>query len=615
MMKGHESEDEDLIRGYTLVERIDKEVPDGVYVLHLGNMIEKADFIFEEGAELFGFNGTHGYARWNLETSGTYRIFCQMTACEARPLKLSIRTSDNGQWNLIPAVEIASGVTGSWTSDSIEWFHYGPLTLDGNSIQFHSESYWPHVKRFVLVPTNASPMKTPDALFTTDREPQLCQLSHAGIAEKIASIPERQEYGKANPVFVTVLRKPKDMSDNVSVEGSMITVDGTSGFYEFEFINECWAEDVFLDITYSSGDSRPINVAINGDQSIDENLCSAATGGYGAGDFINVRCGPYPIRSEVNTIRITGTGYFPHVIEIRVVDVRTNSDTVTDISSGTWIVPPSHPMRSDLVDSLKSFCFVETTQEPNPDFEPDPTFYNGINCDGLWVLASKEVDERVLKCAAELMCRYIPIELRRLCLQWRAPLDMPQGPFRLIILDPKTNQQAGDCPEFPDHLPGRNGTSNPGIFTSAEDFSDAPGQGSCGDLTVHEVTHGLDLVIRQQLDPYFFQELDDCYNAAMETLVYQKAYAAANRHEYLAEICTLFVGTNPHNFERGCCQCDETDNGTCDWEPHRKFPPGKCGVPFRRKSDLIANDPRGYELLKSFLIEIKDPDDDSFWWQ
>jgi hypothetical protein len=480
MMKGHESEDEDLIRGYTLVERIDKEVPDGVYVLHLGNMIEKADFIFEEGAELFGFNGTHGYARWNLETSGTYRIFCQMTACEARPLKLSTRTSDNGQWNLIPAVEIASGVTGSWTSDAIEWFHYGPLTLDGNSIQFHSESYWPHVKRFVLVPTNASPMKTPDALFTTDREPQLCQLSHAGIAEKLASIPERQEYGKANPVFVTVLRKPKDMSDNVSVEGSMITVDGTSGFYEFEFINECWAEDVFLDITYSSGDSRPINVAINGDQSIDENLCSAATGGYGAGDFINVRCGPYPIRSEVNTIRITGTGYFPHVIEIRVVDVRTNSDTVTDISSGTWIVPPSHPMRSDLVDSLKSFCFVETTQEPNPDFEPDPTFYNGINCDGLWVLASKEVDERVLKCAAELMCRYIPIELRRLCLQWRAPLDMPQGPFRLIILDPKTNQQAGDCPEFPDHLPGRNGTSNPGIFTSAEDFSDAPGQGSCG---------------------------------------------------------------------------------------------------------------------------------------
>ena len=231
-------------------------------------------------------------------------------------------------------------------------------------------------------------------------------------------------------------------------------------------------------------------------------------------------------------------------------------------------------------------------------------------------LTSKQVDERVLKCAAELVCRYIPVELRHLCLQWRAPLGMPQGPFRLIILDTDTNQQAGDCPDFPDGLPGRNGTSNPGIFSSADDFSRNPGLASaCGELTVHEITHGLDMVIRQQLDPYFFQQVDECYNAAVERSVYKKAYAAANRHEYLAEICTLFVGTHPCNFERGCSQCDEADSGICEWKLHERFPPGRCGVPFRKKSDLIANDPMGYELLKSFLIEIKDPEDDSFWWE
>eukprot|EP00978_Attheya_sp_CCMP212_P008139 scaffold18944_cov54-Attheya_sp.AAC.2 len=143
---------------------------------------------------------------------------------------------------------------------------------------------------------------------------------------------------------------------------------------------------------------------------------------------------------------------------------------------------------------------------------------------------------------------------------------MPRGPFRLIILDNITNQSAGDCPEFPDEWEGRSGTSNPGIFTSAEDFCLNPKPlRSCGDLTVHEVTHGLDMVIRQQLDPYFFQQADDCWRDAIRRKVYQKAYAAADRHE--------------------------------------------------KKKHLRKNDPGGYELLKSFLIEIKHPEDDSFWWE
>jgi hypothetical protein len=613
-------DNEELKYGYVIMDAIDQGVPHDVFVLNLVNMDRSAASIFTQAADVFGFNGTGGYAAWKLPECGTYYIFCQLTAADPRPLSLWTASGDDDSNDLISCGVIGKDVTGSWESDAVQWFHYGPWDLQGESLKFSSDSFWPHVRRFVLVPTVAgSPSLSStkiDRLFSSEdaREVKLLKLSHTGVADKIASIPYRQLGSGVH--FVAILRKPTRMSDNVSAGGSMIVVNGNHGFYEFEFINECFAEKVYLDVTYSSGDPRPIFVNINGRRTMDENLCSAVTGGYGCGDFIHERYGPYTILSEVNKIRITGSGFFPHVGEIRVVDARIESEMVTELSGGTWIVPPSCPMRQDLVDVLKDFCFIENTQEPNTGFEPDPDFYNGINCDGLWVLASKEVDKGVLKCAAELVCRYIPLELRRLCLQWRAPLGMPQGPFRLIILDHTTNQQAGDCPDFPDHLVGRNGTSNPGIFSSANDFSSSPGLNSaCGELTVHEVTHGLDMVIRQQLDPYFFQEVDDCYQAALERSVYKKAYAAANRHEYLAEISTLFVGTHPCNFERGCSQCDDADFGICDWEPHQKFPPGRCGVPFRKKSDLIANDPMGYELLKSFLIEINDAENDSFWWE
>ena len=632
----HDHRELELISEYNVVESIDNNnnnnnnmvvLPDGVYILNMMDAQDKAENFCAQGGgdQVFGFNGGGGYVSWKLERGGTYYIFCQMTAADARPLFLwTVVSKDNDESRLI-SKDIAAGVTGSWASDALQWFHYGPFELQGDSIKVDTDGFWPHVKRFVLIPTTDTPAEVPASERTTlvdDREPDLLQISHAGVAERLASIPDRPLSGTQR--FVAVLRQPKHMSDNVQVGGTMIIVEGGKGYYEFEFINECWAEEVYLDVTYSSGDSRPITIVINGGDAVAEHVCSAATGGYGPDDFVNVRCGPYPIQSEVNTVRVTSSSFFPHVGEIRVVDVAAKTDSnehnnVTEAALGTWIVPPSRPMRQDLVASLKSFCFMENTQEPNPDFEPDPDFYNGINCDGFWVLASKEVDKRILNCAAELICRYIPVEIRRLCLEWRAPLDMPQGPFRLVILDPVTNQQAGDCPDFPDAWPGRNGTANPGIFTSADDFClDAHrprrvGSSPCGELTVHEVTHGLDLVIRQQLDPYFFQEVDDCYRAAVERLVYKKAYAAADRHEYLAEICTLFVGTNPGNFERGCFQCSES--GVCDWEPHHQFPPGKCGVPFRKKSDLIANDLLGYELLKSFLIEIKDPEDDSFWWE
>ena len=55
----------------------------------------------------------------------------------------------------------------------------------------------------------------------------------------------------------------------------MITVEGGEGHYEFEFINECSAEEVYSDVTYSSDDFRPLNIVINGGDVVDEYICSA----------------------------------------------------------------------------------------------------------------------------------------------------------------------------------------------------------------------------------------------------------------------------------------------------------------------------------------------------
>eukprot|EP00978_Attheya_sp_CCMP212_P037644 scaffold179347_cov31-Attheya_sp.AAC.1 len=113
-------------------------------------------------------------------------------------------------------------------------------------------------------------------------------------------------------------------------------------------------------------------------------------------------------------IKVTNNGgFFPHISEIRVVNAITESDKVTKQKlHGTWIVPPSCPIRPELLPEL-DFCFIENTQDPNPEFEPDPDFYNSINLDGFWILATKEVDTRILNQAAELLSRYIPVEIRR----------------------------------------------------------------------------------------------------------------------------------------------------------------------------------------------------------
>jgi hypothetical protein len=62
--------------------------------------------------------------------------------------------------------------------------------------------------------------------------------------------------------------------------------------------------------------------------------------------------------------------------------------------------------------------------------------------------------------------------------------------MRVVILDNRTNEQAGSIPELQDKSKGRNGTSCPFVFSSREDFTTGIGSGGwkTGRLTSHELT-------------------------------------------------------------------------------------------------------------------------------
>jgi len=317
--------------------------------------------------------------------------------------------------------------------------------------------------------------------------------------------------------------------------------------------------------------------------------------------------GKFPLEQrDTHTLKIsTEDGYFPHVFNVYILDSETDDDELLDArDADDFITPPSRRFPHPFLREIRNFVSKSWTQEPDRDFKPDPSFYNSMCLDGLWICVSKACRPGTLERAAVLVSSYLPVEIRRLFLEWRAPSYRPRGPFRLVVLDNKTNQKAGDCPEFPDDWEGRNGTSNPASFTSVEDLWE--GQGS---LTVHELMHGVDMIIRQQIDPSFMEDCDNCHKRICESEVFLKCYARCNRHEYLAEITTLFCNTYPQSFKAGCYECTHASDGCCNFEPHKSLPKGKGSVDIDKKSDLKRLDPEGFELVNNWILPISDGDE------
>ena len=237
---------------------------------------------------------------------------------------------------------------------------------------------------------------------------------------------------------------------------------------------------------------------------------------------------------------------------------------------------------ADNDDTSKEYPDCGITQD-NETFIPDHKFYHSRNVDGLWICVSRNCDnyQQILDEATFLIKSFIPIEIRRLFLKYKHGRYRRKycGPMRLIILSHTKNEQAGCIPELKTKEQGRNGTAQPFIFSSSDDYNRGfyHYQWFNGRLTAHELVHAVDMVIRQLIDPCFMIEVEMIYNLAKQSGEYpEKAYAMNSRHEYISEILTVFLNIPPNDL----------------------FVAG-----FRNKDDLKKRDPSGYKFLQKWFIE------------
>jgi len=233
------------------------------------------------------------------------------------------------------------------------------------------------------------------------------------------------------------------------------------------------------------------------------------------------------------------------------------------IPSDTELVSkPSQKLKSQIHDVCYKSRLHARRKTP---FVPDGKFYYAENCEGLWVCVSKACGKSTLTKTCKFVRARIEQAQRRLWGEFRSPKwSKDPGPMRIIVLDNRTNEQAGCIPELKDGSRGRNGTACPFVFTSREDFEHGVG-GRVGSLTNHEMTHGSDMVIRQLVDPYFDNQVTTLWAAYCEKFRFRDnstrvtalfddgsqvdlgwkeryCYAAHNRDEFLAECHNVAQG-------------------------------------------------------------------------
>mmetsp|Transcript_21947 Transcript_21947/g.33289 ORF Transcript_21947/g.33289 Transcript_21947/m.33289 type:complete len:435 (+) Transcript_21947:252-1556(+) len=267
----------------------------------------------------------------------------------------------------------------------------------------------------------------------------------------------------------------------------------------------------------------------------------------------------------------------PKNAEINGVELQTNKDKDTKVEKWEPIGPtptdeelttkPSKPLSG----KVHGVCYKSNLHCPPPNtFAPDEAFYYSENCEGLWVCCSKACGQETLERVCKFVRAVVPPEQRAMWGRFRSPKwAKDPGPMRLVVLDNRTNERAGVIPELRDESTGRNQTSCPFVFTSREDFYGGVGNGCWCEkqLTLHEMTHGSDMVIRQMLDPSFHDEVGELWskyrdkfrhtdlstsrtiilfdtgaNTVDEEQNYSYCYAAANRDEFLAEAHCIAQG-------------------------------------------------------------------------
>ena len=132
---------------------------------------------------------------------------------------------------------------------------------------------------------------------------------------------------QAYPTTLSCVRS----SRNVARKPNLVIVEGSTGWYEYEFSVNV-GEAVFVSVTYASGDLRPVRLLFDG-RVVVERACNQVTGGWEVGDSITLHYGPLQVaggggggggsgRSGGAVVLRVDTGprggFFPHVASVSV---------------------------------------------------------------------------------------------------------------------------------------------------------------------------------------------------------------------------------------------------------------------------------------------------------
>ena len=91
----------------------------------------------------------------------------------------------------------------------------------------------------------------------------------------------------------------------------LVVCEGQKGMQQWNF-EVAKAGPFFLHVLYASGDTRPVRLWIN-DQPQQGALLDRVTGGFHKAHLDWETLGPYDLKEGKNSIRITTTGFMPHL--------------------------------------------------------------------------------------------------------------------------------------------------------------------------------------------------------------------------------------------------------------------------------------------------------------
>ena len=226
-------------------------------------------------------------------------------------------------------------------------------------------------------------------------------------------------------------------------------------------------------------------------------------------------------------------------------------------------------------------CNTAHVSAPPADLKLDPFYAKYLDCDGIVVISSDQVDDKAFYRLQDLLDNILANrpDLRQ---------TLVDAGFRYIIV--AAEEQITDVPEYAHMEPkafwNQRARGFGGKTTSCgeENILNLPGDRYDDEsILIHELAHGIHRPGLRNCDPSFQGKLDALYQQAMDKGLYMHDYAATNSAEYWAESVQAFF------------DCDRQNN----WN-HNDI---------NTREELIAYDPD----MATFVRDIFRITDDADW--